>query len=153
MNKASKRNLLCLHFLLYASFPNPYSQTSIEYVPEFAVFVLLLCYPTIWSEVLILWFVLLFFVALMNFAYQNNTWDSKTNSDIFIHSILLFGSAYYFWAIGSSTAGLRKCLSNKDLREKQATPEEQLHQQHQQQHLNPSCFSASKSVLGVKKTE
>lgn len=82
----------------------------------------------------------------MNFAYLNNTWDSKTNSDLFIHSILLFGSAYYFWAIGSSTAGLRKCLSNKDLREKQPTPEEQ-------QQLNPSCISTPKSMLGVKKTE
>lgn len=83
--------------------------------------------------------------ALMNFAYQNNTWDSKTNSDIFIHSILLFGSAYYFWAIGSSTAGLRKSLSNKDLREKQPTPEDQ--------HHSPSSQNPLKTMLDVKKTE
>lgn len=83
--------------------------------------------------------------ALLSFAYQNNTWDSKTHSDILIHSFLLFGSGYFFWAIGSSRAGLRKSLSNKDLREKQPTPDEQYH--------SPSSPTARLVAEAAKKLE
>ncbi|XP_055953160.1 tumor protein p53-inducible protein 11-like isoform X2 [Argiope bruennichi] len=62
--------------------------------------------------------------SLLSFAYQNQIWDMQVHSDIFIRLFLLTGSGYFFWAIGSSRAGLRKSLSNKDLREK-PTPDDQ----------------------------
>lgn len=82
------------------------------------------------------------FLALLSFAYQQNEWENKLNSDICIRVVVMLGSSYYFWAIGSSKAGLRKSLSNKDLRERQPTPEE---------HHSPSSTCSSPKY--TKKTE
>ncbi|KAG8181430.1 hypothetical protein JTE90_018896 [Oedothorax gibbosus] len=55
--------------------------------------------------------------ALLHFGYNSAAWDNKTRYDIFIRLFLLIGCGYFFWAIGSNRAGLRRSLSNKDLRE------------------------------------
>ncbi|KFM76652.1 Tumor protein p53-inducible protein 11, partial [Stegodyphus mimosarum] len=72
--------------------------------------------------------------AVLNFAFQSNTWDNNIRTDISIRIFLLLGSAYFFWAIGSSRAGLRKSLSNRDL--SQPTPDDQ--------HSSPSSPSAKR---------
>ncbi|XP_054717633.1 tumor protein p53-inducible protein 11-like isoform X2 [Uloborus diversus] len=64
--------------------------------------------------------------AILSFTYQSNKWD-PVQSEILMRLFLLLGSGYFFWGIGSSRAGLRKSLSNKDLRERQPTPEDQHH--------------------------
>ncbi|GIX84774.1 tumor protein p53-inducible protein 11 [Caerostris extrusa] len=81
--------------------------------------------------------------ALLRFAYQNEVWDKRTHTDIFARLSAMLGSGYFFWAIGSSRAGLRKSLSNKDLREK-PTPDDP--------HPSPSSPTTKQSA-DSKKTE
>lgn len=82
--------------------------------------------------------------ALLSFAYQHAVWDNQVHTDICIRLFLLSGSGYYFYAIGSSRAGLRKSLSNKDLREK-PTPDDQ--------HPSPVSPTAKQPASDNKKIE
>ncbi|XP_015911749.1 tumor protein p53-inducible protein 11 isoform X2 [Parasteatoda tepidariorum] len=64
------------------------------------------------------------FYNFIRCLYQNR-WDDEKNLNMYLSPFLLLGCAYFFWAMGSSRAGLRRSLSNKDLRDRQPTPEDQ----------------------------